>query len=165
VPGLRVLDRANQAATAGREPYGIGGRSALFAAALGALLLALIGIGVDVRATARRRVGEFAVLQTMGAGSRLLARSVLAEQAFLAGLGVLVGLVVGAGVAATMAPLVILTPAADRPEPVPVLQLPWLPVLGTAGALFAAAMVLSGAVAATLGRRLAIARLRIGDDQ
>jgi ABC-type antimicrobial peptide transport system permease subunit len=128
------------------------------------LLLALIGIGVDVRATARRRVGEFAVLQTMGAGSRLLARSVLAEQTFLAGLGVIVGLVVGVGVAATMAPLVILTPWADRPEPVPLLSVPWLPVLATGIALFAAAMVLSGLVAATLGRRLAVARLRIGDE-
>jgi hypothetical protein len=164
VPGLRVLDRERQAATAGREPYGVGGRSALFAAGLGALLLALIGVAVDVRATARRRVGEFAVLQTMGAGSRLLARSVLAEQAFLAGLGVAVGLAVGVGVAATMAPLVILTPSADRPEPLPVLEVPWLPVGATAGTLFLVAMVLSGVVAATLGRRLAIARLRIGDE-
>jgi len=164
LPGIRTLDQASVAATAGREPYGVGGRSALFAAALGALLLALIGIAVDVRATTRRRVGEFAVLQTMGAGSRLLARAVLAEQTFLAGLGVLVGLLVGVGVAATMAPLVILTPTADRPEPAPLLQLPWLPVLATAGALFGAAMLLSGAVAATLGRRLAVARLRIGDD-
>ncbi len=164
LPGIRTLDRETVAATAGREPYGVGGRSALFAAGLGALLLALIGIGVDVRAAMRRRVGEFAVLQTMGAGSRLLARAVLAEQAFLAGLGVLVGLLVGMGVAATMAPLVILTPSANRPEPEPLLQLPWLPVLATAGALFAAAMLLSGAVAATLGRRLAVARLRIGDE-
>jgi len=165
LPGLHVLQRTALAATAGREPYGVGARSALFAAALEALLLALIGIGVDVRATARRRVGEFAVLQTMGAGSRLLARSVLAEQAFLAGLGVLVGLVVGVGVAATMAPLIILTPTADRPEPVPVLAVPWLPALGTAGALFLAVMALTGAVAARLGRPVAIARRRIGDDR
>jgi hypothetical protein len=37
-------------------------------------------------------------------------------------------------------------------------------VLGTALGVFAAAMLLSGGVAATLGRRLAVARLRIGDD-
>jgi hypothetical protein len=164
LPGVRVLDPAGQAEAAGREPYGIGGRSALFAAALGALLLAMIGIGVDIRATARRRVGEFAVLQTMGAGSRLLSRAVLAEQGFLAGLGVLVGLAVGIGVAATLAPLLILTPSADRPEPEALLSVPWLPVLGTAVGLFAAAMLVSGAVAATLGRRLAVARLRIGDE-
>src|SRR5690606_6801855 len=112
--------------------YGQGGRTALVIAGAGALLLALIGIAVDVRATARRRVGEFAVLQTMGAGSRLLARAVLAEQGFLAGLGTLVGLGVGLGVAATLAPLLILTPTADRPEPPALLSVPWLPVLGTA---------------------------------
>jgi len=162
--GVRVLDRVGQAEAAVREPYGVGGRSALFATGAGALLLALIGVGVDVRATARRRVGEFAVLQTMGADSRLLARSVLAEQGFLAGLGVLVGLGVGVGVAATLAPTLILTPAADRPEPAALLSVPWLPVLGTAAVLFAAVMIISGGVAATLGRRLAVARLRIGDE-
>ena len=117
-----------------------------------------------MRASARRRVGEFAVLQTMGAGSRLLARAVLVEQGFLAGLGVLVGLGIGLAVAATLAPLVILTPSADRPEPPALLSVPWLPVLGTATGLLAVALVLSGVVAATLGRRLAVARLRIGDE-
>jgi hypothetical protein len=164
LPGVRVLDPEAEAEAAGRDPYGQGGRTALVIAGVAALLLALIGIGVDVRATARRRVGEFAVLQTMGAGSRLLARAVLAEQGFLAGLGVLVGLLVGVGVAATLAPLVILTPTADRPEPPALLSVAWLPVLGTALALFLAAMALSGIVAATLGRRLAVARLRIGDE-
>jgi len=170
--GVRVLDRVRAAEEAGREPYGVGGRTALVMAAVGAFLLALIGIAVDVRASARRRVGEFAVLQTMGAGSRLLARAVLVEQGFLAGLGVLVGLGIGLAVAATLAPLVILTPSADRPEPPALLSVPWVPVLGTAGGLLAAAMILSGVVAATLGRRLAgasrrtlaAARLRIGDE-
>ena len=164
VSGVRVLDRVRAAEAAGRDPYGIGGRTALVVAGVGAFLLALIGIAVDVRASARRRVGEFAVLQTMGAGSRLLARTVLGEQGLLAGLGVLIGLGIGLGVAATLAPLVILTPSADRPEPPALLSVPWLPVLGTAGGLVAAAMILSGVVAATLGRRLAVARLRIGDE-
>ena len=100
----------------------------------------------------------------MGAGARLLSRAVLAEQGFLAGLGVLVGLLVGIGVAATLAPLLILTPTADRPEPTPLLAVPWLPLLGATAGLFLGAMLISGAVAATLGRRLAIARLRIGDE-
>jgi FtsX-like permease family len=162
--GVRVLDRVSEADAAGRDPYGVGGRTALVVAAVGALLLALIGIVVDIQATARRRVGEFAVLQTMGADSRLLARAVLAEQGFLAGLGVLVGLGVGVAVAAAVAPLLILTPSADRPEPPALLSVPWPPVLGTAAALLTVAMALSGVVAATLGRRLAVARLRIGDE-
>ncbi|WP_329105312.1 ABC transporter permease [Micromonospora sp. NBC_01699] len=161
--GLRVLDR--QAIADQVDPYGVGARGALFAAALGALLLAAVGIAVDVSATARRRVNELAVLHTLGAGHRLLARSLIAEQAFLSGIGVLVGLGVGVGVAATMAPLVILTPSADRPSPPPLLAVDWPPVLATTAGLLALALLLSGLVATTLRQRLVAAQLRIGDDR
>ncbi|MEE6309974.1 FtsX-like permease family protein [Plantactinospora veratri] len=163
--GLQVADRVEVASRSAEDPYGVGARAALFAAALGAILLAAVGITVDVRATARRRVTELAVLHTLGAGPRLLARSLLVEQAFLAGIGVLVGLAVGIGVAATMAPLVILTPSAQRPVPVPVLDVAWLPAAGTAAVLLLLAMALSGLTAATMRQRLAAAQLRIGEDR
>ncbi|GIG88851.1 hypothetical protein Pen02_37870 [Plantactinospora endophytica] len=163
--GLQVADRVEVASRAGTDPYGVGARAALFAAALGAILLAAVGITVDVRATARRRVTELAVLHTLGAGPRLLARSLLVEQAFLAGIGVLVGLGVGIGVAATMAPLVILTPSAERPVPAPLLDVAWLPATGTAAVLLLLALGLSGLTAATMRQRLAAAQLRIGEDR
>jgi hypothetical protein len=162
---LTVLDRDAIATTAGREPYGVGGRAGLFAAALGAVLLALVGMAVDVRATARRRVGEFAVFNTLGAGPRLLARALMAEQAFLAGLGVVVGVLVGVGVAATMAPLVILTPSANRPVPEPLLAVAWGPVAATVIGLFAVSLVMGALVATTMRQRLAAAQLRIGEDR
>jgi hypothetical protein len=165
VPGLRVLDRRELAAASSGDAFGVGARTALFAAALGALLLAAVGITVDVRTTARRRVAELAVLHTLGAGSRLLARSIMVEQAFLAGIGVLVGLVVGIGVAATMAPLLILTPAARRPVPLPLLEIDWPRTIGTAGLLLALALGLSALVGTTLRRRLAAAEMRIGADR
>jgi hypothetical protein len=90
LPNIDVHDRFALADRAGADPYGIGARLALFIAALGAIALALVGIAVDVRATARRRTGEFAVLHTLGATPRLLARALVIEQGFLAGLGVLV---------------------------------------------------------------------------
>ncbi|WP_326562088.1 FtsX-like permease family protein [Micromonospora sp. NBC_01796] len=161
--GLEVLDR--QAIADQLDPYGVGARGALFAAALGALLLAAVGIGVDVSATARRRVNELAVLHTLGAGHRLLARSLIAEQAFLSGIGVLVGLGVGVAVAATMAPLVILTPSADRPSPPPLLSIDWPPVIATTVGLLLLALLLSGLIATTLRQRLVAAQLRIGDDR
>ncbi|MFK3982769.1 FtsX-like permease family protein [Micromonospora sp. NPDC050397] len=161
--GLRVVDR--QALADQLDPYGVGARGALFAAALGALLLAAVGIAVDVSATARRRVNELAVLHTLGAGHRLLARSLIAEQSFLSGIGVLVGLGVGVGVAATMAPLVILTPSADRPSPPPLLAVDWPPVVATTIGLLLLALLLSGLVATTLRQRLVAAQLRIGDDR
>ncbi len=165
LPNVEVHDRHELATRAGQDPYGIGARLALFIAALGAMLLALVGIAVDVRATARRRTGEFAVLNTLGASPRLLARALVIEQAFLAGLGVLVGLVVGVGVAATMAPLVILTPTAARPIPEPILYLQWQPVVGTALLLLTIAMVMAAVVALTMRQRLAAAQLRIGMDR
>ena len=159
----RVLDRASLADAAGREPFGAGARAALWVAAGGAMLLALVGIAVDVRATARRRLGEFAVLRTLGAGTGLLSRALLAEQSVLAGLGVVAGLLVGVGVASTMAPLVILTPSAGRPEPPPLLAVPWLPVGATAGGLLAVSLLLGALVAASLRQRLIASQLRIGE--
>ncbi|WP_238454824.1 hypothetical protein [Micromonospora sp. ATA51] len=91
LPGVTVLDRRAVAAEAARDPYWLGARTGLLAAALGTVLLALVGLAVDVWATARHRLGEFAVLHTLGAAPRLLARALLAEQAFLAGIGVASG--------------------------------------------------------------------------
>jgi hypothetical protein len=150
--GVDVIDRRTAVDEARRDPYGVGSRGALFGTALGAVLLAAMGIAVDVRATARRRAGELAVLHTLGAGVRMLARSLVAEQAFLAGIGVLVGLCVGVAVAAAMAPLVILTPAAERPVPAPVLEVAWWPALATAAGLFLLAVVLSALGGRTVRR-------------
>lgn len=163
--GLNVLDRHALAAEADGDPYWQGARTGLLAAALGTILFAVVGLLVDVWATARRRIGELAVLHTLGATPRLLARALIAEQAFLAGIGVTVGLVIGAGVGATMAPLVILTPAADRPVPAPAFELAGRPVAATAAGLLLVALVLSGFIAVTVRRRLAATQLRIGADR
>ncbi|MFI5494215.1 FtsX-like permease family protein [Actinoplanes sp. NPDC051859] len=162
---IDVLDRRELASSASRDAYGVGARTTLFIAALGAVLLAIVGIVVDVRTTARRRITELAVLHTLGAGSRLLARSLMVEQAFLAGVGVLAGLVVGMGVAATTVPLLILTPAGGRPVPSPVLELGWWQSGAVAVLLLALAVGLSAAAGSALPRRLAVAQLRIGADR
>jgi hypothetical protein len=162
--GVQVLDRRAAAEEARHDPYGVAARAALFAAALGAMVLAAMGIAVDVRATARQRSTELTVLHTLGAGPRLLARALVAEQTFLAGMGVLVGVGVGVAVAVTMAPLVILTPAAERPVPSPLLEIAWWPVAATAAGLLLLAVGLSGLVAWTVRRRLAAAQLRIGEE-
>lgn len=159
---IEVFDPVGLASVASQDPYGVGARWALFIAALGAVALALVGVAVDVRATARRRMGEMAVLHTLGATPRLLARSLVTEQGFLAGLGIGVGIAVGLGVAATMAPLVILTPSAARPNPEPLLFLDWRPVAGTALALLLLAMAMAGMTALTMRQRLIAARLRLG---
>ncbi|GIG11481.1 ABC transporter permease [Catellatospora coxensis] len=165
LPNLQTVDRKALAVHAADDPFGVGARIALFIAALGAIGLALVGVAVDVRATARRRVAELAVLNTLGAPPSLLARALMIEQAFLAGLGVAVGLVVGLLVARTTGPLVILTPSASRPVPPALTTTDWLPVLGTAAALLAVTLVMAGLVATTMRQRLAAAQLRIGADR
>jgi ABC-type antimicrobial peptide transport system permease subunit len=86
------------------------------------------------------------------------------EQGFLAGLGIGVGIAVGLGVAATMAPLVILTPSAARPDPEPLLHLDWRPVAGTAAGLLLLAMGMAAMIATSMRQRLIAARLRVGAD-
>ncbi|MEH1164498.1 ABC transporter permease [Micromonospora sp. CPCC 205539] len=165
LPAVTVLDREAAVKSAAEDPYWRGSRTGMLAAALGAVLLALVGLVVDVWATARHRLGEFAVLHTLGATPRLLARAMLAEQAFLAGIGVGVGLLLGAAVGATMAPLIILTPAAGRPVPSATFALPWLPIGVTAVGLLLAALAFSAFIATGIRQRVAAVQLRIGGDQ
>ncbi|MFF0153898.1 FtsX-like permease family protein [Micromonospora sp. NPDC005203] len=165
LPGVTVLNREAVITSAADDPYWQGSRTGMLAAALGAVLLAIVGLMVDVWATARRRLGEFAVLHTLGATPRLLARALLAEQAFLAGIGVGVGLLLGAAVGATMAPLVILTPAAGRPIPAATFALPWVPIGLTAVGLLLAALAFSAFIAAGIRQRVAAVQLRIGGER
>ncbi|MET7709403.1 ABC transporter permease [Micromonospora sp. NPDC005413] len=165
LPGVTVLNREAVYESAADDPYWQGSRTGMLAAALGAVLLALVGLMVDVWATARHRLGEFAVLHTLGATPRLLARALLAEQTFLAGIGVGVGLLLGAAVSATMAPLVILTPAAGRPIPPAAFALPWVPIGLTAVGLLLAALAFSAFIATGIRQRVAAVQLRIGGER
>ncbi|WP_406067460.1 FtsX-like permease family protein [Micromonospora sp. NBC_01638] len=165
LPGVTVLNREAAIESAADDPYWRGSRTGMLAAALGAVLLALVGLMVDVWATARHRLGEFAVLHTLGATPRLLARALLAEQTFLAGIGVGVGLLLGAAVGATMAPLVILTPAAGRPIPPATFVLPWVPIGLTAVGLLLAALAFSAFIATGIRQRVAAVQLRIGGER
>ncbi|WP_089153847.1 ABC transporter permease [Micromonospora sp. NBS 11-29] len=158
--GTVLHDRRQVAAEAARDPYWRGARTGLLAAALGSVLLALVGLAVDVWATTRRRLTEFAVFRTLGATTRLLARAYLAEQTFLAVIGIGVGLLVGAVVAATMVPLVILTPAAGRPVPEAVFTVPWPPVGLTAVGLLLAALGFAALITTGIRQRVAAAQLR-----
>ncbi|PWU62058.1 hypothetical protein DLE60_02365, partial [Micromonospora globispora] len=91
--------------------------------------------------------------------------ALLAEQAFLAGIGVGVGLLVGAGVAATMVPLVILTPAAGRPVPDAAFALPWAPIALTALGLLVAALTFSAVITTGIRQRVAALQVRIGGER
>ncbi|WP_436520225.1 ABC transporter permease [Actinoplanes sp. HUAS TT8] len=161
--GLQVFDQHELAS--GGDPFGSAAQVALFGAALGAMLLAAAGIAADARATARHRSVELAVLNTLGAGPRLLARAMIVEQALLAGLGALAGLGVGLLVAAAMAPLLVLTPSARRPVPDAILEVLWGRTVGSAALLIAIALAVSAVTAVAATRRLPASRLRLGEDR
>ncbi|GGJ94156.1 hypothetical protein GCM10010123_25020 [Pilimelia anulata] len=163
LPGLTVLDRRAVAAANAADPSWRAARAAYLVVGFGALLIALAGFTVDARAGSRRRLGGLAVLHALGARPRWLARAVVTEQTLLVGVGVAAGLAIGAVVATALAPLVILTPAAERPVPAPALVLPWPALAGTGAAVLLAAALLSAATAARARRDLPAAARRIGD--
>jgi hypothetical protein len=161
--GVRIVDRRVLAAD-GNDAFGAGARGALFGAALAAVLLAAVGVAVDVQATTRRRAGELTVLHALGAGPWLLTRSLLVEQALLAGIGALAGLFTGVLVAIAVAPLLVLTPAAARPVPAPLPDVEWFRAAGTGVLLVVLALALTALAAAGLHRRLAAGPLTVGQD-
>ncbi|HET6529464.1 MAG TPA: FtsX-like permease family protein, partial [Actinoplanes sp.] len=164
LPGIQLVDRRALAGALSADPFGAGARTALFGAAVAAVLLAAIGVAVDVQATTRRRAAELTVLYTLGSAPRLLTRSLLVEQALLAGFGALTGLLAGVLVAAVMAPLLVLTSAAARPVPAPVLAVDWPRAAGTGVLLVLLALGLTALAAYGLRRRLAAGRLTIGSE-
>jgi ABC-type antimicrobial peptide transport system permease subunit len=89
----------------------------------------------------------------------------LVEQALLAGAGAVAGLVSGVLVAIAMAPLVMLTPAATRPVPLPIPQIDWWRSSGTAVLLLAIAFGLSALATAGARGRMAAAQTRLGADR
>jgi hypothetical protein len=151
LPGISVVDRVAVQRAADRDPYWLGVRTGLLAAVLSAVVLALVGCGVDIGIGLRRRAADLAVLRRLGAGSALLARAFLVEQSLVAGAGAIGGLAVGVLVSALTVPLAVLTPAAARPVPAPALVLPWGPIAALAAGLPAAILLLSWAI--TLRRR------------
>ena len=163
--GLAVVDREALTRRLLDDPLGIGVLLALYAAALAATVLAGFGLAVDARSTALRRSGEMAVLHTLGASPNALARALVVEQALLAGLGVLSGLLVGIAVAAAMAPALVLTAAARAPVPPALLVVPPTETGLPALALLLVALLLGAVVARRTRREVVTGLLRMGTEQ
>jgi hypothetical protein len=166
-PGLAraVVDRAALGRELRQDPLGLAVIGALVIAFLAAAAFATVGFAVNATVSVRERLGELALLRALGVAPRQLLGLLAIEQAFLVGLGCVVGIVLGVLVARLVVPLLSLTAEATRAVPPVVLDVPWLAVLGLAAAL---ALVLAAVVAglATVVRRLAVApTLRLGEDR
>ncbi|MEU8939183.1 ABC transporter permease [Streptomyces goshikiensis] len=120
----RVELREEVAAGLLDDPLSAGPQAALAALALACAVLAAIGFAASAAAAARERGREFAILLALGAPRRDLARTAAAESGVLVGLGAGVGLALGAAIVHLVVPLVVLTPAARRPVPEVLVDLP-----------------------------------------
>ncbi|MFI2612654.1 ABC transporter permease [Kitasatospora sp. NPDC018619] len=140
------------------DPVGAAPQNALLAVALVTAVLAAIGFTAAVAGSAHERARDSALLLALGAPRRQVARTVAAEQALLVGLGGTVGLALGALLVHLVVPFVVLTPAARRPVPEALVELPVGPAL-----LFTAAIAVAPLLSAFLTgrrRRDVAARLR-----
>ncbi|MEW2415465.1 FtsX-like permease family protein [Streptomyces sp. NPDC046866] len=150
----QVLLRREVAAGLLEDPLSAGPQVALAALAAACAVLAAIGFAASAAAAGRERAREFAVLLALGASRRSLARTAAAESCLLVGLGTAVGVALGAAIVHLVVPLVVLTPAARRPEPEVLVGLPVGQTLLLAAAV-AAVPLLSAGLGARRGRNVA----------
>ncbi|MFJ2806961.1 ABC transporter permease [Kitasatospora sp. NPDC087271] len=131
------------------DPVGAAPQSALMVIAVVTGVLAAIGFGAAVAASARERSRDSALLLALGARRKQVTRTMAAEQALLVALGGAVGLALGTLLVHLIVPFVVLTPAARRPTPGALIELP----LGQALLLTAAIAVVPLLSAFLIGRR------------
>jgi hypothetical protein len=146
-------------------PLHVGIQAALWIVTAAAVGLAAAGLALSATVSVRTRRLELARLQAVGASRRTLVRSVLTEYAVLGGLGVVVGLALGALLGGTVVPLVTVSASGAPPVPSVLVQGAWT----SQGRLLALLVLLVGAVVATttsaLLRRASGELLRLGDER
>ncbi len=102
--GLRWTDSRNAAPGIERFVERIG--SFLVLVGLAGLATGGVGISAAIRAWLDRKTATIATLKTLGAGGGLIFRIYLIQVAILAGVGLVIGLVLGAGLPVLAAPLI-----------------------------------------------------------
>ncbi|MCO5993181.1 FtsX-like permease family protein [Actinoallomurus rhizosphaericola] len=148
--GQTVVDRNALRRRLRDAPLGRGLRGALILGFGAALVLAAIGFAVHTAVSARERAGEFAILRALGVGGRQVLGLVAVEQAFLVGLGLAGGLLLGVVLARLVVPHVVLTAAATTPYPPVHVILRWPAIVSMLGAI----VVLIAAVLLLFARSL-----------
>ncbi|MCH7907328.1 MAG: ABC transporter permease, partial [Chloroflexi bacterium] len=160
----RVLDRVTVSGELAVDPLTRAGWNALLGMSFAVVLLvSAFGFMVHAYVTYRDRVGEFALLRTIGLSMRQLLALVAVEQVMVLIPAIAVGIVMGARVGGTIVPY--LSNSGDGVSSVPptISQVDWLGVALTLGTL--AVVVLLVIVAVLIGvRRIALqAVMRVAD--
>jgi len=114
---LETRSRLALEADARRDPLGHGTLLALAAAAVAALVLAIWGLVLAIRADLRDDRGDLVDLEAQGATPQLLRRVVATRAGVVAGMGALAGVVAGILLAVLVTRVVSVTARADQPQP------------------------------------------------
>ena len=180
-PGPETLTRLRQAVSDGRlhvvlssfdeiseaqerDPLvAAGWEGILFISFAAILLLSAIGFLIYSYLTAQRRTLEFAVLRTMGFSRRQIAAVVGFEQAFVIGLGMVAGTLLGLRLGGLMIRYMDVTETGDEVLPPMLLEVSWLTV-GSAWLALSLVFLVTIGVVVLMYSRLQLHRvLRIGE--
>lgn len=121
-PLIRLLSQLPQSLAVGMH----------FTAAAGGVGLVVIGVGVGLYFSQRRREFEFASLRAMGVGPRQVSAVLGLEQAVLVGFALAAGFALGLAILRLMMPHVGKSLGASFPAPLLVVDWPWLGLFGAA---------------------------------
>ncbi|MFB9193570.1 FtsX-like permease family protein [Actinomadura verrucosospora] len=163
--GEVAADRVETRARLRDAPLGAALQGALVLGFAAALAFAVIAFVVNAAVTAGERYREFAVLRALGVPPRQVAGMLATEQAYLVGLGLLGGTVLGLVVARLVVPHVVLSVQAAEPYPPAHLVVQWPVVLAVLGGVAAVLGLVLAPVIRTLRRRNLGAGLRVGEDR
>jgi hypothetical protein len=160
-----VVDRSALRERLRDAPLGGGLQGALVLGFAAALAFSVIGFAVNAVVSARERRTEFAIMRALGVSSRQLFGLVAVEQAFLVGLALAGGVLVGVLVAHLVVPHIVLTVRATAPYPPVSLLTPWRPILAMLAGILAVLLVVLGGLVHTLRRRGLGGAVRLGEDR
>ncbi|MGI5204332.1 FtsX-like permease family protein [Spirillospora sp. CA-108201] len=163
--GEVAADRVETRSRLRDAPLGAALQGALVIGFAAALAFAVIAFVVNAAVTAGERYREFAVLRALGVPPRQVAGMLAIEQAYLVGLGLLGGTVLGLVVARLVVPHIVLSVQAAEPYPPAGLVVQWPVVLAVLGGVAAVLGLVLAPVVRTLRRRDLGAGLRVGEDR
>ncbi len=124
-PGTATASLAKVSRALLADPLSLASQQALLTLAIAAVLLALIGMGVNI-VTASEQSRDVALLDALGMPPRQIARLLGLEQGLSAIAPSAIGLLFGAALSEFIIPAVTLTSRASRPIPAVAVQVPWL---------------------------------------
>lgn len=156
-----VTDREAVAQESVAGPLRAAQRAAAALLVVAALVLALVGTALHTTTALEAREVDVARLRGLGVPRRSVLRSVLAEQAVLVGVPVLVGGLLGALACWAVGPLLALSAQGLPPVPAAVVLWPWAVQVATLVVLLAGCAALVVPLSARAVRRSTVARLRM----